>query len=36
MCIAIKKLFIRGDLNDHVGTTKMGFEMVYEDFEYDD
>jgi hypothetical protein len=31
-----EKLFIRGDLNDHVGATKRGFEMVYEGFEYDD
>jgi hypothetical protein len=29
-----EKLFIERDLNDHVGTTRMRFEMVNEGFEY--
>jgi hypothetical protein len=31
-----EKLFIKGYLNGHVGTTRRGFERVYESFEYDD
>jgi hypothetical protein len=31
-----EKLFIRGDLNGHIGTTRMRFERVYRGFEYDD
>jgi hypothetical protein len=29
-----EKLFIREDLNDHIGTTRSGFERVHEDFRY--
>jgi hypothetical protein len=31
-----KKLFIRGDLNGHVGTARGGFEMVHWGFGYDE
>jgi hypothetical protein len=29
-----EKLFVRGDLNDHVGATNIGFERVHDGFEY--
>jgi hypothetical protein len=29
-----EKLFIIGDLNGHVGTTRRGFEMIHGDFGY--
>jgi hypothetical protein len=31
-----EKLFIREDLNGHVGTVREGFERVYEGFGYDE
>jgi hypothetical protein len=31
-----EKLFIEGDLNGHVGTTRRGFKRVYRDFKYDE
>jgi hypothetical protein len=31
-----EKLYIRGDFNGHVGTTRRGFERVYEGFGYDE
>jgi hypothetical protein len=31
-----EKLFIGGDLNSHVGTTKKGFERVHRGFGYSD
>jgi hypothetical protein len=34
VCSLSKKLFIGGDLNEHVGSTKVGFDGVYGGFMY--
>jgi hypothetical protein len=35
VCQSLRSFFIRGDLSVHVGSTRVGFDVVYESFGYE-